>query len=318
VGRESGTRTIDHVVNIDDIRRFFRGHIALGEPLAKYTSFRIGGPADYYLEPADKRDAAEIVSYLVRNAIPYTVIGRGSNLLVSDDGIRGAVINFETGLNAVRMEDGLVVVDAGMTLARFVDFCIQRGLQGVEMLPGIPGTIGGAVMMNAGAYGGEISDHLVEVEVLRGGRVVRVAKADAGFSYRRSGFAGDIILGASFRLPEGDLAETMKRRRELLLKRNQSQPLNLPNSGSMFKNPAGTFAAKLIEEAGLKGKRIGNAQISEKHANFIVNLGGAMARDVLGLVELARTTVLGRTGISLELEVKLVGFNDPARKEKAS
>lgn len=306
------------VVNIDDIRTFFRGHIALSEPLGKYTSFRIGGPADYYLEPADKNDVAEIVGYLRRNGIPYTVIGRGSNLLVSDDGIRGAVINFEAGLNSIRMDNDLVVVDAGMTLARFVDFCIQRGLKGVEMLPGIPGTIGGAVMMNAGAYGGEISNHLVDVEVLRDGRIIRVKKEDAGFSYRRSGFAADIILGASFRLPLGDLAETIKTRRELLLKRNQSQPLNLPNSGSMFKNPQGTHAAKLIEEAGLKGKRIGNAQISEKHANFIVNLGGATARDVLALIDAARAGVYARTGIRLELEVRLVGFGEGAQKEKAS
>jgi UDP-N-acetylmuramate dehydrogenase len=216
------------------------------------------------------------------------------------------------------MEDDLVVVDAGMTLARFVDFCIQRGFQGVEMLPGIPGTIGGAVMMNAGAYGGEISNHIVEIEVLRGGSITRVRKEDAGFSYRKSGFAGDIILGASFRLPAGDKAEVMKVRRELLLKRNQAQPVNLPNSGSMFKNPQGNHAAKLIEEAGLKGKRIGNAQISEKHANFIVNLGGATALDVLGLIEAARAAVLKRTGIRLELEVKLLGFPATERKEKAS
>jgi UDP-N-acetylmuramate dehydrogenase len=306
------------VVHVNDIRTFFRGHIALGEPLGKYTSFRIGGPADYYLEPADKQDVAAIVSYLQRNAIPFTVIGRGSNLLVSDDGIRGAVINFETGLNSIRMEDDLVVVDAGMTLARFVDFCIQRGLKGVEMLPGIPGTIGGAVMMNAGAYGGEISDFIVDVEILREGAIIRVKKEDAGFSYRRSGFANDIILGASFRLPAGDKAETLRVRRELLLKRNQAQPVNLPNSGSMFKNPPGNHAAKLIEEAGLKGKRVGNAQISEKHANFIVNLGGATALDVLALIEAARTSVFERTGIRLELEVKLLGFSASARKEKAS
>ena len=306
------------VVHFDDIRKFFRGHIALGEPLNKYTSFRIGGPADYYLEPADKQDVAAIINYLQQNGIPFTVIGRGSNLLVSDDGIRGAVINLETGLSGIRMEDDLVVVDAGMTLARFVDFCIQRGFQGVEMLPGIPGTIGGAVMMNAGAYGGEISNHIVEIEVLRGGSIVRVKKADAGFSYRKSGFVGDIILGASFRLPAGDKAEVMKVRRELLLKRNQAQPVNLPNSGSMFKNPQGNHAAKLIEEAGLKGKQIGHAQISEKHANFIVNHGGATALDVLGLIETARTAVFDRTGVRLELEVKLLGFPASERKEKAS
>ena len=165
-----------------------------------------------------------------------------------------------------------------------------------------------AIMMNAGAYGGEVSDYLVDVEVLRGGAVIRVPKQDAGFAYRRSGFQDDVILGASFRLPSGDKSELMKVRRELLLKRNRSQPVNMPNSGSMFKNPPGSFAAKLIEESGLKGTQIGKARISERHANFFVNLGGATANDVLALVDLARNTVQEKFGIRLELEVKLIGF----------
>ena len=303
------------MINIDDIRKFFRGTILLGEPLNKYTSFRIGGPADYYLEPADKDDVVGIVSYLQEQGIPFLVIGKGSNLLISDDGIRGAVINFERGLNDMRIEGDLILVEAGVPLARFVEFCVQRGYRGVEMLPGIPGTLGGAIMMNAGAYGGEISDHLIEVEVLRGNKIVKVKKEDAGFLYRGSGFKGDVILNASFKLPEGDKAEIIKLRRELLIKRNRSQPVNYPNSGSMFKNPPGSFAAKLIEGAGLKGERHGKAQISERHANFIVNLGGATANDVLALIELARRTVFEKFGISLELEVKLLGFPATTYKE---
>ena len=235
-------------------------------------------------------------------------------MLVSEDGVRGAIINMEEGVNKIRLEGDCVVVEAGMTMSRFVDFCIQHGFRGVEMLPGIPGTIGGAVMMNAGAYGGEISDFLVDVEVLRDGHITTVRKGEAGFSYRHSGFSRDIILGASFKLPQGEKADIMNIRRELLLKRNRAQPVNMPNSGSMFKNPAGTFAAKLIEEAGVKGIRSGNAQISEKHANFIVNLGGAKADDVLQLIELARNEVFKKTGISLELEVKLIGFPEAMYK----
>lgn len=303
------------MIQIDTIQKFFRGKIALQEPLSKYTSFRIGGPADIYLEPADKGDLVALIISLQQQQVPFTIIGKGSNMLVSDEGIRGAVINLEYGLSGIKVQDDIVMVEAGMAMARFVDFCVQRGLKGVEMLPGIPGTIGGAIMMNAGAYGGEISDHLVDVEVLRAGEVVRVRKADAGFSYRRSGFQGDVILGATFKLPSGDKGEIMNLRRELLLKRNRAQPINMPNSGSMFKNPEGTYAAKLIEEAGLKGTRRGNAQISEKHGNFIVNLGNACANDVLELIELARRTVLERTGISLELEVKLVGFSNDVYKE---
>lgn len=303
------------MINLENIQKIFRGRIALNEPLKKYTSFRIGGPADYYLEPLDKADLVRIVTYLQEQGFPFVMIGNGSNLLVSDDGIRGAVINLEKGLSSISAEGNVVAAEAGVRLPRFVDFCIQRGLKGVEMLPGIPGTLGGAVVMNAGAYEGEISDHLVEVEVLRNGEILRVKKEDAGFSYRRSGFRRDIVLSATFQLPEGDKAELMKVRRELLIKRNESQPLNMPNSGSVFKNPETSFAAKLIEDAGLKGKRIGGAQISEKHGNFIVNVAKATATDVLALIRLAREEVAQKSGITLELEVKLLGFPEDVYKE---
>jgi UDP-N-acetylmuramate dehydrogenase len=298
------------MISVDDIRKFFRGHIAVAEPLGKYTSFRIGGPADFYLEPVDKFDLIEVVRFFKRFDYRFMIIGKGSNLLISDSGFRGAAINLEEGMGKVILESDIVVADAGVRLSKFVDFCIQHEKKGVEMLAGIPGTIGGAVIMNAGAYGGEISDHLVEVEIYRDDAIQKVIKAGAGFSYRRSGFARDVILNASFKLPQGNLAELLQRRRELLLKRNQSQPLNLPNSGSMFKNPEGAFAAKLVEDAGLKGKQIGEAQISERHGNFIVNHGSATAQDVLDLVKLARKKVFERSGIKLELEVKLIGFQE--------
>ena len=284
--------------------------MAVGEPLARYTSFRIGGPADFYLEPADKFDLIEVVRFFKKFDYRFMVIGKGSNLLISDDGFRGATINLEEGMGNVCLDRGLVVADSGVRLSKFVDFCIQHEKSGVEMLAGIPGTIGGAVIMNAGAYGGEISDHLVEVEIYRDDAIQKVKKEEGGFSYRRSGFARDVVLNASFQLPRGNMPELLQRRRELLLKRNQTQPLTLPNSGSMFKNPQGAHAAKLVEQAGLKGTRIGGAQISERHGNFIVNHGNATARDVLDLVKLARKKVLEQTGIKLELEVKLVGFRD--------
>jgi UDP-N-acetylmuramate dehydrogenase len=172
-------------------------------------------------------------------------------------------------------------------------------------------------VMNAGAHGGETADHIVEVEVFRDGRIQTVKKEQADFSYRHSAFGRDIVLSASFLLPKGEKEELIKRRREFILKRNTTQPLTLPNSGSMFKNPQGTYAAKLIEQAGLKGKRVGNAQISEKHANFIVNLGEAKASDVVTLVDLARRTVHQNTGVLLELEVKLVGFPEEVRQKVA-
>lgn len=305
------------MVTLSDIKQFFRGHIAINEPMSKYTWMRVGGPADYYVEPADKQDLVEIARYFQANNYPFFMLGRGSNIIVSDNGVRCAVINLEATLANVRLEGDLVIAEAGVHLPKFVDFCIQHELAGVEMLAGIPASVGGAVVMNAGAHGGETADHIVEVEVLRAGTIQVIGKEDAGFAYRTSGFANDVVLSASFRLPKGDKEELGRRRRELILKRNATQPLTLPNSGSMFKNPPGMHAAKLIEQAGLKGKRIGNAQISEKHANFIVNLGDAKAADVVMLVDLVRRTVHQNSGVLLELEVKLVGFPDEIQQKVA-
>lgn len=303
------------MIDLEEIKKFFRGHIALNEPLANYTSIKVGGPADYFLEPADKADVIQLVRYLRQHGFPYLVLGRGSNLLVSDEGYRGAVICMEEGLSNVGQQGELVVAEAGAKLSKFVEFCIQHELAGVEMLAGIPGTIGGAVVMNAGAHGSEISDYLVDVEVLRGEGVQRVKKTDAQFAYRTSAFTQDVVLEASFKLPKGNKDELIKRRSEFLRERNLKQPTNLPNTGSMFKNPRGNFAAKLIEQAGLKGKRVGDAQISDKHANFIVNLGNARASDIMTLLDLAQRTVYQNTGILMELEVKLVGFQEEMREK---
>ncbi|MCX6133178.1 MAG: UDP-N-acetylmuramate dehydrogenase [Ignavibacteriales bacterium] len=305
------------MVTLSDIKPFFRGYIAINEPMSKYTSMRVGGPADYYVEPADKQDLVEIVQYFQKNNYPHLMLGRGSNIIISDDGIRCAAINLESSLANVSMQGDLVIAEAGAHWSKFVDFCIQQELAGVEMLAGIPGSVGGCIVMNAGAHGGETADHIVDVEVFRDGRLQTIAKEQADFSYRHSGFGKDIVLSASFRLPKGDKEELIRRRREHILKRNTTQPLTLPNSGSMFKNPPGMFAAKLIEQAGLKGKRVGSAQISEKHANFIVNLGDAKAIDVVTLMDLTRRTVHQNTGVLLELEVKLVGFSDEVRQKVA-
>lgn len=295
--------------SIDEIMQFLKGEIKLSERLAKYTSLRIGGPADCYLEPADKDDLVNVIKYIQRNRIPFFIIGNGSNVLISDEGFRGMVINLEARVNRLEAQGDTVMAEAGVRTPRFVDFCIQRSLAGNEMLVGIPGTIGGALIMNAGAHGGQISDFLVDVEVYREGNVIRVTKERGEFTYRRSGFGRDVILSAMFRLSPGNKEELMRRRREFLVKRGQTQPLNFPNSGSMFKNPPGTYAAKLIEEAGLKGLRKGDAQISDVHANFFVNLGRASATDVLDLMRIAGKKVHEKFNITLEPEVRLVGFS---------
>ncbi len=301
------------MIALSDIQSIVHGHVAMNEPMEKYTWMRVGGPADFYLEPAGRDELIAVLRYFGENRYPVMMIGRGSNMLVSDDGIRGAVVNVEGCLSDISMDGDLVVAQAGARLTKFVDFCVQRGLAGVEMLAGIPGTVGGAIVMNAGAHGGETADHLVDVEVLRQGALLWVKKEQGQFAYRRSGFTGDTVLTARFRLPAGDTEALAKRRKELIQKRNATQPLELPNLGSMFKNPPNNFAAKLIEDAGLKGKKVGQAQVSEKHANFMVNLGGATAADVVRLIDIVRRTVYQRSGIMLELEVKLVGFPDDVK-----
>jgi UDP-N-acetylmuramate dehydrogenase len=299
------------MLRLDELRKNFKGKLALNEMMSKYTSFCIGGPADLYAEPNDKNDLLALISFLQEQNISFTILGNGSNVLISDEGIRGVVINLESGLNKISFENNFVNVESGVMLNRFVDFCIQRELKGVEMLAGIPGTIGGAIRMNAGAHGGEISDCIVDVEIIREKKFQTISKEDAQFQYRSSGLKkDDIVARARFQFSQGKKDEMMFVRKEMLKKRNATQPLDLPNSGSVFKNPKPLFAAKLIEESGLKGKQIGNAQISEKHANFIVNLGDAQAKDVLGLMKLAKKTVMEKFGIMLELEVQLLGFQE--------
>ncbi len=295
--------------SIEKVREFFRGNISISEPLSRFTTFRIGGPADYYLEPKDKSDLLNLVKYLREIKYPYILIGNGSNILISDEGIRGAAINLEYGFTKIEVSKNKVYAEAGVRLSKFVDVCVEHSLVGVENLAGIPGTLGGAILMNAGAYGGEISDFIKTVEVLDKDRIKIMKKEECGFAYRKSNLEGKIILSAEFELPFGDKELAKQRRKELLLKRNQSQPVELPNAGSIFKNPPDNYAARLIEQAGLKGLTVGGAKISEKHANFIVNFNNASANDVLELMRIIQETVKQKFGILLEPEIKLLGFD---------
>ena len=303
---------------LEDIRNSFRGGIELGEPMARHMTFRIGGTADIYLEPLDKNDALDLFRFLAEAEISHVLIGNGSNVLIADRGIRGAVVNLEAGFKYMDIVDGEIIAGAGVKLAKFVDFCINNRCGGVEMLAGIPGTLGGGIIMNAGAYGGEISDYITRVDLIRNLNLYSVSKEEGGFAYRTSGLVDDIVLEAAFRFPEG-LPEPMKeRRRELLLKRNSSQPVKWPNAGSIFKNPPGDYAARLIQECGLKGHRIGGAEISELHANFIINVENASAQDVLDLMVVARKAVAKKFNVMLEAEIKLIGFTEEEIKAVVS
>lgn len=282
----------------------------MNEKLAPYTTYRIGGFADYYAEPVDEQDLLNIVIYIKDKGLPYYIMGNGSNILISDDGIRGVVINLEKGFSYLKHEEGYIIAGAGSKMAKFVDFCIQNNYAGVEMLAGIPATMGGALIMNAGAYGGETSTFVYEVRVIKNNNIQDLLKEDCGFVYRNSNLKDTVIIHGKFKLPEGDKGKLTAKRKELLLKRNEAQPVEIPNAGCVFKNPEGSFASKLIQDSGLKGATYGGAMVSDKHSNFIVNYDNATANDVIELIKIVRNTVKEKTGYDLELEVKLVGFEE--------
>lgn len=293
----------------DDLRSRVKGEVTEQAELAPFSTFRIGGKANIYFEPLGVNDVIQVQAFVRETGLPMLVIGNGSNVLIADEGWPGVAVNLQKGFNTVEEIDGQVVAGAGIRMAQFVDFVIKHGYQGMEMLSGIPATIGGAIRMNAGCYGGETSDHITEVEVVSDGEDRWVSKADCNFSYRHSGFKkDDIVVGAKFSFPKGDPKALRETKLKWLKHRNDSQPVNLPNCGSVFKNPRPKFSAELIESMGLKGTQIGGAQISEKHANFIVNIENASANDVVQLMNLARQKVFESSGIVLEPEVQLIGF----------
>lgn len=302
------------MLSVDQIMKLFRGFTGIGEPLAKFTTFKIGGAADFYFEPVDAGDLAVLVNLLNEREFPFVIMGDGSNFLVSDRGYRGAVINLEHGLSKIELDGEFVRAGAGAKLPQIVDFCIEESLHGIEMLAGITGTLGGAIVSNERAYGGTISDYLIEVEVIRRGEMTRLPREGIIFGYRYSSLQDDIAVRATFRFPIGDKAEMKRVRRELLLRRSESLPEESSNAGWIFKNPVMNSAARLIENCGLKGLRIGNAQISEKHTNFIVNLGGATANDVLQIIRRVEEEIQSKFGVMMELEVRLLGFPEGAVK----
>ncbi|MCL6445796.1 MAG: UDP-N-acetylmuramate dehydrogenase [Alicyclobacillus sp.] len=285
-------------------------HIKLNEPLARHTTWRIGGPADVFVTPASVEELQAAMRVARQLELPWTVIGKGSNLLVQDAGIRGLVIKMGEGLSAVSIEGCELMALAGRSYMSAANMAIKQGLGGLEFAAGIPGTVGGAVMMNAGAHGGETKDVLIWADVLDDDGVVRrLTNSDLQFGYRYSILKDHprIVVAAAFKLYPDDTAAMTERRNAWLRRRANTQPLSLPNCGSVFRNPEGTHAGFLIESAGLKGLRRGGAQISDKHANFIVNTGNASASDVLWLMRHAQETVRKQFGIELETEVRIVG-----------
>lgn len=283
--------------------------VLINEPMSRHTTFQVGGPADYYLIPREEQIVS--VTRLCREEqITLTVIGNGSNLLVGDKGIRGAVLEVGPRDAQVYAEGDMVYAQAGVSLARVAQEAARASLSGLEFASGIPGTVGGAVVMNAGAYGGEMKDVVKWARILdRDGEIHRLETEELALSYRHSVVPdmGGIVLYAAFLLKPGD--ETLIRARMELLgnQRVQKQPLEYPSAGSTFKRPEGYFAGKLIMDSGLAGYRVGGAQVSEKHCGFVINAGGATAADILQLITDVQDTVQKKFGVRLEPEVKMIG-----------
>ena len=288
------------------------GIIKLNEPMSSHTSFGIGGNTCYIL-PNNKSELAQLLSYCNNNKISTFFAGSGSNLLVSDDGFKGVVISLKKTFKALKIsKEGIINAESGVMLGNLVKNAMKANIIGLESLIGVPGTLGGALIMNAGAYGSEISNYFLSADMMHmDGKIETLTNKTIKFSYRTSTFPKDqILINAKFKCKLGNQDEITKNKQRASLERKTKQPLKFRSAGSIFKNPKnGVAAGYLIDKAGLKGLKSGNAQISEKHANFIINRGDAKSEDVLKLIKIAKKEVLNKYSIHLKLEVKLLGFN---------
>ena len=287
-----------------------RENVYLNEPMMKHTSFRIGGPADWFVSPGDIETLCGTIEYLKAEDIPYFILGNGSNLLVSDDGYRGVVIQIGKNLSDIEINGTNVRAEAGALLSTVSSRAAAASLTGMEFAGGIPGSIGGACVMNAGAYGGEMKDILKSVTALfKDGTVRLVPCEELELGYRSSALMKNeaVVLEAEMSLTEGNIEEIRCTMDDLRERRVSKQPLDLPSAGSTFKRPEGYFAGKLIMDSGLRGFSVGGAQVSEKHCGFVVNRGGATADDVMTLIRHVQKTVQNTFGVELVPEVRFLG-----------
>lgn len=290
-----------------------KGTVLTEEPMSRHTSFQIGGPAEIFVQPATGDEVRQAICLAKEEQIPFFVVGNGSNLLVSDDGFRGMIVQIGRNLQEISVEDNVIYAQAGALLSRVARTALEHGLTGMEFAAGIPGSLGGAVAMNAGAYGGEMKDILKDVEVLTpDGEIKILSLEELDLSYRHSCIFDEdyIVLSVHLQLEQGDTTVIRNRMDELARARREKQPLEYPSAGSTFKRPEGYFAGALIQDAGLKGYTVGGAQVSEKHSGFVVNRGGATAEEVLFLIKQVQKKVKSRFGVTMEPEVRMVGFTD--------
>lgn len=296
-----------------ELRKTVEGTLLENEPMTRHTSYGIGGPAWAYITPRDKFDLQNILRFSSAENISVYFVGSGSNLLVADEGIDGIVITLGKSFTHLKINGNHIYAETGVMLGRMVKECIKRNLSGLESMIGVPGTLGGALIMNAGAFGGEISNCLEKVEVMTlTGDLKEYAADEIDFSYRHSTFKDDeIIIDAKFKMQESTTEDIQEKRGKASQGRKDNQPLRFRSAGSVFKNPKPDLAAGyLIDQAGLKGTRSGDAEISEKHANFFINHGNAKASDIAKLIRIARKEVQDKFDIMLELEIKTLGFKE--------
>ena len=285
-------------------------NVLTDEPMCNHTTFKIGGKADVFVSIINEHEILRLLDLLRSRQIPFFILGNGSNILVSDEGYRGVIIEIGSAYSGVRMLDDIVIAKAGTTMARLSHFAMENDLTGLEFASGIPGTVGGGIVMNAGAYGGEMRQITYRVKaVTPSGEVIYLSNADMEFEYRNSKAKreGYIILQAEFRLHRGEKSVIEGIMRDLAKKRRDKQPLEYPSAGSTFKRPQGYYAGKLIADAGLKGLSVGGAQVSEKHAGFLINTGSATAADMYELINQVRTKVKEAYSVVLEPEVIFLG-----------
>ncbi len=295
---------------VEEIKNIVKvGDVLISEPMKKHTSFKVGGPAELLVIPTEK-EAVGVIELCRKNNVKTTILGNGSNVLVSDRGIEGVTVILGSHMSDIMVEGNLIRVQAGASMAAVAAAALRAGLTGFEFAGGIPGTIGGGAIMNAGAYGGELKDVLKCITVLTAdGQVVSRAVADIEMGYRHSTMMdnGDVILDATFELTAGNVDEIKARMDELRVQRTTKQPLEYPSAGSTFKRPEGYFAGKLIQDAGLAGFSVGDAEVSTKHCGFVINKGNATATDIYELIHQVGDKVYSQFGVKLEPEVRMIG-----------
>lgn len=301
----SNTNVINRLRNIVPEEQLF-----LDEPMSKHTSFKIGGKADAFVIADNEKELSEILKLFAEENTRYMLIGNGSDLLFDDEGYRGVILKLGEHLAGISCNGDTLTVGTARLLSSTANFAKDHGLAGLEFASGIPGSVGGAIFMNAGAYGGEMKDVVTSVSIMKydGSEIYELSGEELAFGYRHSFLQGskDIALYVKMKLKTEDKAAITERMKDLSLKRTSKQPLNYPSAGSIFKRPAGGFAAALIEEAGLKGRIVGGAQVSEKHSGFVINTGDATAEDVKALIKIIQEEVFAMTEIKLEPEVRII------------